>query len=221
MLTTAQADAYLNVIMLGAFAAGFVPDIWAQVATTVVQVAVGTAKELQARHRSNTFLDQMNNQLFMPRGLFAMVMTFKPDSGKAIEGQQLDFNEAIAKYSSHDAGRVKETMKGLRISSGTSYGEFQIPHAAPLIYPSLDDAMLDQSGQKQNALKGTGAFIADYMDRRAQAKYVGHTQLSGHLHWSNRIYRIVGIQTQRYPRSHRGSHLDLAIRTTQSTAARS
>lgn len=164
--------------MLGAFAASFVPDVWAMVATTVVQVMVGTAQEMQRRHRTNTFLDQMNEQLFKPRGLYAMIMTFKPDSSRPIDGQQIGINESIAKYSSHDSGRMREAMSSMRISSGTSYGELQIPQAAPLVYPALDEALLDEQGKKQNALKGAGKFVADYMDRRAQAKFVGNLAIS-------------------------------------------
>lgn len=157
--------------MLGAFAAGFVPDVWAQVATTVVQVAVGTAQELQRRHRSNTFLDQMNQQLFEPRGLYALVMTYKPEASKPIDFERMDLNETIARYNAHDAGKMKEAMKGLRISSGTSYGEIMIPKAAPLIYPGVDEAALGNDAKKQNALKSAGNFMGDYLDRRAQAKY--------------------------------------------------
>lgn len=157
--------------MLGAFAAGFVPEVWTQVATTIVQVAVGTAQELQRRHRSNTFLDQMNQQLFEPRGLYALVMTYKPEASKPVGFERMDLNETIARYNSHDAGRMKEAMKELRISSGTSYGELMIPQAAPLIYPGVDEAALGTDAKKQNALKSAGNFMADYLDRRAQAKY--------------------------------------------------
>lgn len=170
--TASQASPWLNVIMLGTFAVGFVPEMWAQISTAVVQVAVGTAQEIQRRHRTNTFLDAMNEQLFKPRGLYAMVFTYKPEATRPIDAQQLNINEVIARYSSHDSGRMKETMKDLRTSSGTTYGQLEIPHAAPLVFPALDEAAFGGDAKKQNALKGTGKFMADYLDRRAQARYV-------------------------------------------------
>ncbi|KAK3064779.1 hypothetical protein LTS18_004046 [Coniosporium uncinatum] len=67
-----KADGYLNVTMLGATATGFVSELTAQIVSSILQVAVGTAKVLQTRHRRNTFLDQMNDQLFAPRGFYAL-----------------------------------------------------------------------------------------------------------------------------------------------------
>lgn len=45
-------------------------------------------------------------------------------------------------------------------------GEVQLPPSASLVYPE------DESRAQQTGLKKMGHFIADYGDRRAQARYV-------------------------------------------------
>jgi hypothetical protein len=69
----------------------------------------------------------------------------------------------------------KKTMRNIRLSSGTTYGELQMPESAPLIFPALEQKIAmegDENVKKENAMKRTGNFINDYMDRRAQAAYV-------------------------------------------------
>jgi hypothetical protein len=87
----------------------------------------------------------------------------------------VDINKAI--YSSMDESTTgfKKTMRNIRLSSGTTYGELQMPESAPLIFPALEQKIAmegDENVKKENALKRTGNFINDYMDRRAQAAYV-------------------------------------------------
>jgi hypothetical protein len=49
--------------------------------------------------------------------------------------------------------------------------------AAPLVYPTLDKVASEMSGdgapQMQSAYKRSSAFVANYLDRRAQAEYFG------------------------------------------------
>ena len=166
---------------------------------TVVQVAAGTARELQSRHRRNTFLDRVNEDLFIPRGLYAMVMTFKdqiPDQQRGILGklsstlgqrlfasEKLDINETAAKFSNPDPhmSQMKKGLRDIRLTNGKTYGELELPEAAELVYPSLDRAAVQALGGdikgKEAAgthekLKSAGAWVQDYLDRRAQAFYV-------------------------------------------------
>lgn len=185
---------------------GGVPEAAAQIVGTVVQVVAGTAKELQSRHRRNTFLDLANRALFMPRGLYAMVMAFKdrvpgqqprgPLSGLAgtlgqslFSSARLDMAQTAAKYSSPDAdlSRLKKGLRDVRVASGKTYTEVELPEAALLVYPDLDRAVEsallrpgkggDEAGamSAKDRLKGAGAWVQDYMDRKAQATFVCHT----------------------------------------------
>jgi hypothetical protein len=134
--------------------------------TISVQVAVGTAKELQTRHRTNTYLDQMNEKLFQPHGLFCMLMTYKP----GVRGNTDPVMTAgiIEKSIAPADGRLKEQLKLLKLTSGTAKGEMELPEPAELVFPGLEEA-LKKDG---NALKSSSKFLADYYDRRAAATYV-------------------------------------------------
>ncbi len=62
----------------------------------------------------------------------------------------------------------------MRSSSGKTYGELEMPEAAPLVFPDLDAvaAANEADGKKKGSLREKGAFIATYMDKRAQTSYV-------------------------------------------------
>ena len=69
---------------------------------------------------------------------------------------------------------MKAFGKNMRLSSGKTYGEMEMPEAAPLIFPALDKVADDSSAEgikKQNKMKSSQKFVADYFDRRAQAQY--------------------------------------------------
>ncbi|KAI9698762.1 MAG: hypothetical protein M1836_003872 [Candelina mexicana] len=131
---------------------GFVPEPATQIASAVGATVVETAKRVTILKQTNKFLDQMNEKLFKPHGMFCLIMSFKPGQGIR-----------IAK-----AGK-SGIMNSLRRSGGKTHGEIELPEAAPLVFSALD-AMPD--AQKQNAFKTGGNFLADYYDRRAQATYI-------------------------------------------------
>ncbi|KIW56048.1 hypothetical protein PV05_04745 [Exophiala xenobiotica] len=181
-----RASPVLDVINIAAMAVGFIPNPIVMGVTIGVQVAVGTAKEVQSRYRRNTYLDQVNEVLFKPRGLYCMIMTYKPDNPyDAIMHVDVNTNtrsqdQALAKALSNPDNELRQKLKNLRLTSGTTQGEMSLPEAAPLIYPALDAAAVSTAetgsalpAQKQNALKQSGKFLADYFDRRAQATYIG------------------------------------------------
>jgi hypothetical protein len=190
---SSKASPVLDVINIAAMGVGFVPSPIAMGVALAVQVATRTAKEVQSRYRRNTYLDQVNEILFKPRGLYCMIMTYKPDNPYDVV-MHVDMNtraqdQALAKALSNPDNELRQKLKNLRLTSGTTQGEMSLPEAAPLIYPALDRAAAtvatttaqgkDSSSaaaippQKQNALKSSTKFLADYFDRRAQATYKG------------------------------------------------
>ncbi|KAH8801740.1 hypothetical protein F5884DRAFT_684961 [Xylogone sp. PMI_703] len=165
---------WMDVVNIGAAVAGFVPSPIAMGVSIAVQVAVGVAMEVQSRSRTNTFLDRMNNEFFRPRGLYCLIMTYKPESSSRHE--VVDISKTIITYSGMgpSQSKFKSTMKNLRVSSGKTYGEFEMPEAAPLIFPAIEEAATKggAEGQKlKDKMKSGQKFVADYMDRRAQATY--------------------------------------------------
>jgi hypothetical protein len=114
----------------------------------------------------------MNNEFFKPRGLYCLILTYKPETSSS--HASVDITKAISTYDSAAASGTKQVLRNLRQSSGKTFGELEMPEAAPLIFPALDalqDSTTSDAAQKQNKLKSSGKFIADYFDRRAQAKY--------------------------------------------------
>ncbi|KIW70034.1 hypothetical protein PV04_02345 [Phialophora macrospora] len=188
-----KASPVFDVINLACFAVGFVPNPITMAVTIAVQVASQTAKEIQSRQRRNTYLDQINESLFKPRGLFCMIMTFKPDSPhEPLLGVNLSSvsatDQALVKATSIPDSELKQKLAKLRLTSGVSKGELSLPESAPLIYPAIDaaaqsalDSAEGASSASQSALpqstkdklQATGGFLASYLDRRAQASYAG------------------------------------------------
>jgi hypothetical protein len=62
-----------------------------------------------------------------------------------------------------------------RSSDGATYGEWQFPETAPLIFPALDKLASekgDEAEKKQGRLAKGKGFLAEYWDKRATAEYV-------------------------------------------------
>ncbi|KAF2814362.1 uncharacterized protein BDZ99DRAFT_437263 [Mytilinidion resinicola] len=127
-----------------------------------------SSKDVQSRARRNSFLDDANTKLFMPRGLYCMVMRFAPDSAHAVESTSVNANDAIARYASAAGSGL--TSK-LRMASGKTHGEIALPEAAPLVFPALDHALAAGGDRKRDRLKRGSEFVNEYKDRRAQAVY--------------------------------------------------
>ncbi|KAK3722923.1 hypothetical protein LTR37_002068 [Vermiconidia calcicola] len=188
---SAQASPIFDVISVSAAIAGFAPSVIAMAVTTVVQVGAGIGKEIQSRQRTNEFLDKMNEDLFKPAGLYAMIVKYKSEaevqaSGNSllarlgVSGEKVDFNtnQTIAKYNrtlseeSSAKRTMNDRMKNIRLASGTTEGAIQLPEAAPLIFPDIDDALAKTGPETfKDKAKDVQSFVGNYMDRRAHMEY--------------------------------------------------
>lgn len=159
---------------------------------TIVSIVAGAARELQKRTRANTFLEMVNRDLFMPRGLFAMVMAFKPEIPSSRQGplgnvagavketlskkEKLDINQTVEKWSNTDPNKskFKKGLDNIRLQSGETNSDVELPETASLIYPDLDQVAAQSSQDEgvMNKFKGAGNWVNDYMDRRAAVFYV-------------------------------------------------
>ncbi|OAL33241.1 hypothetical protein AYO20_07558 [Fonsecaea nubica] len=191
-----KASPVFDVINLACFAVGLVPNPITMAVSIAIQVASGTGKELQSRYRRNTYLDQINESLFKPRGLYCMIMTFKPDNphdpviGMDLTnlGLKSSTDQALVKATSIPDSELKQALAKIRLTSGVSRGELSLPESAPLVYPALDaaaQAALDSAGgtsgttesllpeSTKDKVHSSSGFLASYLDRRAQASYAG------------------------------------------------
>lgn len=89
-------------------------------------------------------------------------MSFKP--GEKTESKQMDISASILKSATKTTGRL-----GNFSSSAGKTNELELPIASPLIFPALDHAAAEGNTGGFKLFKKTAA---DYMDRRAQAKWV-------------------------------------------------
>lgn len=164
-----QASPIFNILVISANIAGLVPSAIAMAVSISVQVAARTGQEIQGRYRTNTYLDDINKELFMPHGLYAMVIKYKPDttnSGQTEVGEEtIDMitAKAIARYApgSESAQRnLKAKLKNIRLASGESQGERAMPTTCcPLIFPALD-AQPDVTNPSPLPISPTGAPLS-------------------------------------------------------------
>lgn len=125
---------------------------------------------LISSHRTNNFLDEINKYFFQRRGLYAMLVTYKP-SRHSWSSAPMDISHDISKALDTDTLGAK-IKNDLKFTSGKTHTELELPEAAPLIFPRLDAAAEEEeTGKKPNAFKKSSKFIGDYMDRRANATY--------------------------------------------------
>lgn len=181
-----KASPIFDVINIACFGVGMVPSSICIIVGTAVGAVNLAAEEMQIRWRSNKFLDQVNESLFKPRGLFAMVMTYQPDMPDEAflraDVRADPTSSALVKTVGYGDSKFKEKLRRLRLSDGTAYGDTGLPACAPLVYPSLDRAIQSQSlisdhdsGRDDGSLqtlKNRSTFLQDYFDRRAQASFV-------------------------------------------------
>ncbi|TVY14994.1 hypothetical protein LARI1_G006932 [Lachnellula arida] len=169
-----QASPIFNVITIGAGAIGHISEPLTITVSLSISFLSGTAAEIQSRYRTNTFLDQANELLFKPRGLYCLVMSLRPDDipRDNVEVQSVDTSSAALKWLDPE----KSTFRAkLRTSSGTTHGEQEMPKTAPLIYTDTGYAELGKvktnSGQHIGEFSTYQKVAENYFDKRAQAKY--------------------------------------------------
>lgn len=188
--TSSQASGWFQVINVAAMGAGFAPSAIAMAVAMSVQVATRVASEAQSRYRTNSYLDRANEELFHPRNLHCMVMTFQPE---ASQNAVLSFDAEGASWAadptplSQSRSNVGNSSGGFgiggrkfRASDGVTDSEFAIPQAAELVYGATrsaecqvedENGLPPREGKKESSWKRTGKALTDYHDRRAQAKF--------------------------------------------------
>ncbi|KAK7416894.1 hypothetical protein QQX98_004952 [Neonectria punicea] len=188
-----EPNPYLYAINLAGFADIAYPEPIMMLLGVGIGIATDAAMEAQSRFRSNKFLDRVNEELFIPRGLVCLVVTWKPDIDDDGFITEVDFDgkatkprpetslvqvmrEVITKKISSEEGMrniQEQTERMMKPFSST----FHWDEPAPLIFPALDKTGSDQlktgdEKKKKNAADRAEKWLDEYMDRRAQAKWI-------------------------------------------------
>lgn len=167
------ASPWLNAINLAGFAFMALPTGISQAATLALALTVSVTKNMQSRHRYSHILDQMNDDFYRPRGLYAMVLTWNPESDDVEIG--INLNEIIGKNTTPPEGIVQKTKHSLRPSMGNTNG-VAFTETAHLVFPALDSLAGSHSKEaktQKEKIKYAKKFTSEYLDRRAQAKHAG------------------------------------------------
>ncbi|GIJ84641.1 hypothetical protein Asppvi_003490 [Aspergillus pseudoviridinutans] len=185
-----QASPWINAINMAGIALmplHLAPGI-GQAATVALYLTVQVMKNMQSRkrhvallriavlllivssHRYHTVMDQMNEQFFQPRGLYAMVLTWNPETDATNVG--INLNETISKNLTPPEG-ISKVVYQYKPSMGNTNG-VAFTETAPLVFPALDKLEDDHSKAAKTTkekIKSAKNFSGEYFDRRAQAKY--------------------------------------------------
>ena len=150
--------------------------------------------EVHTRYKANAFLDKMNEEVFMPRGLYAMVIVWSPDENTNapstpdvdIRSVHMDNAKIISESGlslPHSVGErpnpsMKKKRRHIRGSDGSAHEAMMPLEVAPLIYPSLDatgerSISPSQKESIQERFRRNKKFVSGYYDRRAAAEYAG------------------------------------------------
>lgn len=149
----------------------------------LINASATVGMEVQSRYRTNNFLDRMNQELFQPAGLYAMIVKYKTDDEieKTMPAEQnlynmisfgnvdLDTNQSIAKYKTSSAApkTVTSRLQTLRVASGVTRGAVELPEACPLVFPDLDKQVQEAPETFREKFKDASKFLSGYLDRSA------------------------------------------------------
>ncbi|PYH30616.1 uncharacterized protein BO87DRAFT_366698 [Aspergillus neoniger CBS 115656] len=168
-----QATPWLQAINLASIGTMFIPEPISIAVSILIQLATDVAMAVDGRRRTNKFFDKINDEFFRPRGLFCLVMTWKPGSDSPYA--TFDMNSTISAAIEHGgAGLMNKVRHRLKSSDAKTHGVLPFSECAPLIFPDLDE-LAEHRGDNQSKLKGTKRrkeFVSDYWDRRSQAKFM-------------------------------------------------
>ncbi|KAI1737538.1 hypothetical protein F4680DRAFT_428021 [Xylaria scruposa] len=165
-----QPSPWIQAINLASLAGMAVPEPFTVLISIAVQQVANAASAAHSRFKTNHFLNQVNSSFFMPRGLIAIIMTWKPSqASEMLTNVNFDMEPTISK-AANDSEQNSLRKKFAQSSGATA---FEWPETAPLVFPVLDNVAATGTEKKQNALKRTGAFVGGYMDARSRARWAG------------------------------------------------
>ncbi|KAJ8063520.1 hypothetical protein OCU04_007395 [Sclerotinia nivalis] len=168
-----KASPYFHVVNLAVAASvmaegiAVAPSIIVHAAAFAVHTSIEFGRRAYMSKEQNKYLQGMNEKLFKPHGLYAMLMTWKP--ARSSNSQPLvstvDMNTKIV---TSVASREVQGRSGLHSTSGKTIGQSQMPESAELIFPLLEKA---SDEQKENAMKKAGVWFGEWRDKRSTTKF--------------------------------------------------
>jgi hypothetical protein len=167
------------------------PQAIAMMATVAAATGFGMGPEAPVGHDVNNFLTRMNETVFQPAGLLAIIAKYKPDeemqdTGRSvaltslIRGDHVNFSAADSTKPLYNrpedakqAGDISERMRSVRLDGAHDRNPRPSPVAAPLVFPAVDRMLTTGvTGVVSNSLFSVGNVVSNYIDRRSELNIV-------------------------------------------------
>lgn len=137
-------------------------------ATYTIHLSIEAGRRGYIHSQHNKYLDCFNDGFFKPRGLYCMIVKYKPDDMNELGGL-VDIKKNITETVAKRDDPERSQWRNLRDSAAsTTSQDAELPEFAPLVFPFFDKA---NAGEKESALKHFRRFRAEYQDRQVQAKF--------------------------------------------------
>ncbi|KAI1269557.1 hypothetical protein F5Y18DRAFT_103027 [Xylariaceae sp. FL1019] len=170
----------IQALNLASLAGLATPEPFTILISIAIQAATDVADAAHSRYKTNNFLDRMNKEFFVPRGVVAMIVTWKPGTPGVVAEVDFDSTATDACKPMAEQGKFEKFKR--TFSQSSSQVAFEWPETAPLVFPILDHIAAAEGqeqanppssseAKKENAVKRAGGFVGEYMDKRARAEW--------------------------------------------------
>jgi hypothetical protein len=86
---------WLQVVVVAANITGYSPSLIVSLTALAIQIVADTAQQLPIHHQTSSYLDRANEEIFMPRGQYAIIMKFKDRPPKPKEQQKYSKDASV------------------------------------------------------------------------------------------------------------------------------
>lgn len=139
-----EPSPWISAIDLASLAGHAFPEPIHLLISASALMATQVTAEVVSRSKSNAFLDKMNQEFFKPKGLIALVITWKPQKDGLEQNATsiIDIDMSATATSKNPVGDAAPGMKRRKsMIQMPSAGEmFELPEFAPLVFPQLEAA---------------------------------------------------------------------------------
>lgn len=137
-----EPSPWISVIDLASLAGHAFPEPIHLLISASALMATQITAEIVSRSKSNAFLEKMNQELFKPKGLIALVITWKPKTvvseqdANGIIDIDMSTTSASKEPPSDAPADVKRRKSMVQLPSAGTV--FELPELAPLVFPELE-----------------------------------------------------------------------------------
>ncbi|KAI0972190.1 hypothetical protein F4678DRAFT_429555 [Xylaria arbuscula] len=160
-----------DIINLSTAATFAIPGGYGAAVALPIQLVTGIYKELNGRKGQNAFLHKMNAELFRPRGLYCMIVSYSNSAAERVTQESI---AASANTRMEVPTTFGEKFKTNFRNADGKAGPIAFPVSAELVFPGLD-GVADSSEQSAPEKSGFARAMERYgarRDRKRTAKWI-------------------------------------------------